>query len=71
MEYMGKVKDGVVVLQPDAALKNGTVVIVTPARAKTRSTLGERLKKFSGIITDMPPDMSINHDHYLHGHPKK
>lgn len=29
------------------------------------------LLKFAGVISDMPPDISVNIDHYLYGHPKK
>ena len=27
----------------------------------------DRLKQFIGMAKDMPPDSSVNHDHYLHG----
>ena len=31
----------------------------------------ERLKDFVGIADDLPEDLAENHDHYLHGRPKK
>jgi mRNA-degrading endonuclease RelE of RelBE toxin-antitoxin system len=32
---------------------------------------GRRLKKFAGAVRGLPADMAENHDHYLHGRPKK
>ena len=31
----------------------------------------KRLKRFSGAVQGLPSDMARNHDHYLHGRPKK
>ena len=31
----------------------------------------ERLKDFVGKAEGLPPDMSVNHDHYLYGVPKR
>ena len=28
-------------------------------------------RKFAGKVRGLPPDMALNHDHYLHGLPKK
>ena len=36
-----------------------------------RSTLAERYAEFVGLADDLPPDMAKNHDHYLHGAPKR
>ncbi|HYE32856.1 MAG TPA: hypothetical protein VEH27_15615 [Methylomirabilota bacterium] len=30
-----------------------------------------RLKAFAGAITGLPSDMAKNHDHYIHGVPKR
>jgi hypothetical protein len=32
---------------------------------------GRRLKEFAGAAQGLPTDMARNHDHYLHGRPKK
>jgi len=32
---------------------------------------GQRLKRFAGAVRGLPSDMARNHDHYLHGLPKK
>jgi hypothetical protein len=34
-------------------------------------SLYDRLKPLIGAAKDLPPDASINVDHYLYGHPKK
>jgi hypothetical protein len=30
-----------------------------------------RLRKFAGAVRGLPSDMAANHDHYLHGRPKR
>ena len=78
MVYRGRVQDGVVVLKGRVRLKEGTEVSVrplrTPARPSRRKkqppTLYERYKRFIGKANGLPPDASINHDHYLYGAPK-
>ena len=32
---------------------------------------GQGIKRFAGVIQGLPCDMARNHDHYLHGRPKK
>jgi len=81
MKYAGTVKDGVVILEISTALSNGTRVNVEPVTPPPGSTqeehdiqlpsVGERLRRFAGIMKGMPSDMAENHDHYLHGQPKK
>lgn len=72
MKYTGTVKGGVVVLEGSPALAEGTRVEVEPVAGATNcTTLGLRLKKFSGTAKRLPRDMARNHDHYLHGRPKK
>ncbi len=70
MKYTGTVKGGVVVLE-GVTLEDGTVVQVEPLERAPASTLGQRLKRFAGTARGLPPDMAENHDHYLHGRPKK
>jgi hypothetical protein len=33
--------------------------------------LGRRLMKFAGVVKGLPRDMARNHDHYIHGTPRK
>ena len=70
MKYTGKVRDGVVVLEGSQDLKDGTIVAVEPIESAGASTLGQRLRRFSGSARGLPRDMARNHDHYLHGRPK-
>jgi hypothetical protein len=61
-----------VVPEGGAPLKNSTLVAVEPIEPGGDSaTLGQRLKGFSGSAKGLPKDLARNHDHYLHGRPKK
>ena len=72
MKYTGKIRDGVVVLEGSPPLKDGTIVAVEPLpQPGPPTTLGERLRPFSGSARGLPRDMARRHDHYLHGRPKK
>jgi len=64
----GRVSKGMVVLPPEANLPEGTEVRVEPVAPKT---LAERLKDVIGTLHGGPPDWAENHDHYIHGTPKK
>jgi hypothetical protein len=68
MTLEGVVQNGVVVLQPPAQLPEGTrVQVVVP----DTPTLAATLLKFAGAVSDLPADMASQHDHYLHGTPKR
>ena len=68
MELEGTVHNGVIVVEGESPLPEGAKVkVVIPAE----STLGERLRKFKGVAQDLPADLAENHDHYLHGTPKR
>jgi len=79
MNCRGHVENGVVVLQDPKAFQEGEEVSVRPVRRKARApresaecpTLYEQLKDVIGIAKGLPPDLARNHDHYLHGLPKK
>lgn len=68
MGFVGKVTKGSVLLPPEANLPEGTPVRVEPIAPQT---LAERLRDLIGAVHDMPPDWAENHNHYLHGAPKK
>jgi hypothetical protein len=76
MVYHGKVKNGVVVFENGAELPDGTEVSI---EALTRDesiaiegpTLVEQFADVIGTVPDLPPDMAAQHDHYLHGAPKR
>lgn len=70
-EYAGQVIAGVIVLENNAALPEGTRVRVVPlAREQTPATPGQIFLKYAGAAQGLPSDFAENHDHYLHGTPK-
>ena len=79
MAFEGTIVNGQVVFDEPSALADGTRVDVTPAATPvegeskshaSRSSLAALLA-FAGVIDDLPPDMSLNHDHYRLGVPKR
>ena len=72
MSMTGKVKNGVVVLPGKLKLPEGTEVEVTPLlSAKAAEDFTEELLRIAQMTKSLPPDLAENHDHYLHGLPKK
>ncbi len=77
MTYRGHVENGSVVFDPPVALPEGVEVevsIVAHDGAMPEEevpTLYEQLKDIIGIADGLPSDLARNHDHYLHGQPKK
>lgn len=70
MTYRGRVKNGVVVLDPPASLPEGAEVEVVPARQEQSApTLADRYKDIIGIAEGLPADSSQNHYHHLYGAP--
>jgi hypothetical protein len=75
MVYEGTIQNGVVVLQNGVQLPEGTPVRVelleTQAAKETLSPEGDALLDMSKFAVDMGiPDLSVNINHYLYGHPK-
>jgi hypothetical protein len=70
MTLEGVVQNGVVVLDEPPPLPDGTrvQVIILDSNAPT---LAETLLKYAGTVNDLPTDMAEQHDHYLHGTPKR
>jgi hypothetical protein len=71
MVYSGHVKQGVIVLDPPAELPEGTEVRVGAVEHGSPRTLAERFADVIRAATDLPEDLAENHDHYLHGAPKR
>jgi hypothetical protein len=69
VKYTGTIKGGMVVFDGSSPLKEGTVVLVEEAREQEAP--GRRLKELVGAVKNLPSDMARNHDHYVHGRPKK
>ena len=74
--YLGEVRAGVIVLQDGSPLPEGARVQVTflesglDPEADLRQ-FWDGLLEFAGQATGLPPDLAENHDHYLHGRPKR
>ncbi len=78
MVYRGHVENGVIRLEESVSLPEGASVrveVLPPETDRTAEAVGlslyERLKPLVGAARDLPPDASVNVDHYLYGHPKK
>lgn len=72
MTLQGTVQNGVVVLDPPTQLAEGTgVEVVVKEKEEAATTLGQRLLKLAGIAKGLPSDMAEQHDHYIHGTPKR
>ena len=70
-EFLGHVKNGIVVFDQPSTLPDGTPVRIILANGTALPTLAERLKDVIGIAAGLPSDLAENHDHYLHGKPKR
>ena len=71
MSFERTIVNGTVVFDEPPALPEGTrvdVVMQTPV--ESQPTLSGLLK-FAGRIKEMPADFSAEHDHYLHGTPRR
>ncbi len=71
MSLEGDIENGVVVFDQAVSLPEGTEVRVEPVSPHVRKSLAERYKDIIGVVDDLPEDMAENHDHYLHGTPKR
>ena len=72
MSFEGRVENGVIVLDVPNQLVEGTrVEVIVRDPPAGQSTLRERLLKLAGTVDDLPADMAQQHDHYIHGTPKR
>lgn len=76
MSLMGQIQDGQVILDTPLPLKDGERVEVYVRPLNGQSTTQEKthfeiLRDIIGIADDLPEDFAHNHDHYIHGTPKK
>ncbi len=70
MTYRGKVANGVVVLEGDARLAEGTTVLVEPIATPEKEDNDPLYRLFDLAVATGVPDLAVNIDHYLYGHPK-
>jgi len=75
MTWRGKVRGGVVALEKPSGLPEGakarTATVRRRAHSPTRSNGWDELLKLAGSVKGLPRDLARNHDHYLHGRPKR
>jgi hypothetical protein len=72
VSYTGTVKNGVVVLPPDARLPEGAVVEVVPrALESDEDPFLQAAARASRPRPHWPKDYALNHGHYVSGEPKK
>lgn len=71
MTFRGQVQSGVVVFEGAAKPPEGATVEVAVVIQPEGSSLSEMLLEFAGSIEGLPSDMSAQHDHYIHGQPKR
>jgi hypothetical protein len=71
--YVGEVRNGVVVFDhTPAPLPEGTKVRVEPFSMESAlDDLSAMLIAVAGTASGLPSDLAENHDHYLHGTPKR
>ena len=72
MSYTGHVEKGVVVFDGPQRPSDGTAVRVEEVEAVThKPSWGEVFKDLIGKADGLPEDLAENHDHYIHGAPKR
>ena len=74
MSITATVENDTIKLPPGVHLPDGTRVRIENAERAEEAphqTLVERYAKFVGLADGLPEDMAKNHDHYLHGAPKR
>jgi hypothetical protein len=69
MEYAGTVQNGVIVVDSTEPLPEGARVRIVLEEGEKPTLVG--LLKYAGILPDMPADFAEQHDHYIHGTPKR
>lgn len=71
MTLEGVVRNGMVVLDQPQRLPEGMrVQVLVPEPEADPPTLAFLLK-YAGTANDLPADMAAQHDHYIHGTPKR
>jgi hypothetical protein len=74
MSITATVENGIIKLPvpvPDGTRVEITFPAAVAATIAPRKTFAERYAKYAGMADDLPADFAENHDHYLHGAPKR
>ncbi len=71
MTYSGHVKNGQIALDEPAPLPEGAKVNVEVVEGgEVKPTIWDKLRSIAGTV-EGPEDWAQNHDHYIHGTPKR
>jgi hypothetical protein len=71
MTYRGRVKNGQIQLDEPARLPEGAEVqIVVLEGGQAKPDLWDKLRGMAGTV-EGPKDWAQNHDHYIHGTPRR
>lgn len=77
MVYPGHIRNGLIVLDEPCVPPEGASVqvVIDPSVPQPTDGSGtcryERLKPLIGSIKGLPADFAAEHDHYMHGTPKR
>jgi hypothetical protein len=72
MSYTGYVREGVVVFDGERPSDGAKVTVEELCVPKQQPpTWGEVFESLVGSVEGLPEDMSDQHDHYIHGSPKR
>jgi hypothetical protein len=72
MALEGTVTNGTIILDVPRCLPEGArvEVVLKPAEEQPKS-LRQILLESAGCMVDLPADLAAQHDHYIHGTPKR
>lgn len=71
MTFHGHIKDGQIMLDEPAPLPEGAQVVIQIVENGGQSpTIWDKLRAIAGTV-EGPADWARNHDHYIHGTPKR
>jgi hypothetical protein len=70
MSFTAVVEEGIIRLPEGVTWKSGTIVRVEEIDREAPPIL-DALKDFDGMADDLPVDLAVNLDHYIHGHPRQ
>ena len=71
MSFTGTVKNGVVVLPPEAKLPEGAKVRIEALLTAADDPLVAAVQRLAKPRTHLPPDYALNHGHYIGGESKR
>jgi hypothetical protein len=71
MTLDGTVRDGIIVLENGVQIPDGTRVQVVVADEPVERPSLLSLLKLAGAVKGLPADFAAQHDHYIHGTPKR